>query len=85
MPSISFVEVTATLIATETEIQEHESAIAARNAAQTALTSAQDVVAGAQADLTTATQAESTEKADVVAGITQAISQLNDLLATLQV
>ena len=83
--SISFDQVNATLAQTETEIQEHEAAIAALASARQALTDAQSVVATAQVAVTEATTAESNEKADVVAGITQAISQLNEILATLQV
>ncbi len=83
MPT-NFTEVQATLLATETEIQEHEAAVAALVSAQQALVDAQATVASAQTSVTDATASEGGERADVVAGITAAIGQLNALLAELQ-
>ena len=84
MATINFQEVTATLTATETEIIEHETAVAALAAAQLALVAAQADVAGAQTTVSEATASEGGEKADVVAGITTAITQLTAILQTLQ-
>lgn len=82
--SINFNEVTATLTATEAEVEQFDAAKAALDEAKAALVTAQDTVATAQETVTTATETTSAEKADVVAGITQAIQQLNALLTELQ-
>ncbi len=82
--SISFAEVGTTLAATETEVQEFDAAVQALAGARDNLVQAQDTVATAQTAVATAVDVEGTEKADVVSGITQAIGQLNAILATLQ-
>lgn len=84
MSEISFAEVTAILTQTETEVQEHATALLALAEARQALINAQNVVATAQTNVTVATDAEGSEKADVVAGINAAISKLTEILSTLQ-
>jgi len=85
MPHITFAEVNTTLTATETEVAQHDASIQALADARSSLTAAQDVVTTAQEAVTIATDVEGTEKADVVAGINQAIQQLTTILQTLQV
>jgi len=85
MMPIDFTQVNATLTATETEIAEHEAALAALAVAQQELADAQTTVTTAQTAVSDATATEGGEKADVVTGITNAINQLTALLQTLQV
>ena len=82
--SINFNEVTATLSATEEEVAQYDAAQAALDEAKAALVDAQGTVATAQEAVTAKTETTSAEKADVVAGISQAIQQLNALLTELQ-
>ena len=81
---VDFTQVNATLTQTETEVAEHDVAVQQLNDARISLTAAQDVVTTAQESVTAAIDAEGTEKADVVAGITLAVSQLTAILQTLQ-
>jgi len=81
---INFSEVNATLTQTESEVAEHDAAVAALADANIALVTAQSVVSTAQDTVTTATATEGGEKADVVAGINKAIQQLTVILQSLQ-
>lgn len=85
MPAISFTEINATIAQTETEVTEYEAAKTLLADKRTALVAAQDTVAGAQADVQAATDAEGSEKADVVGGLTNLVNQANAILQTLQV
>jgi hypothetical protein len=83
MPNL-FVDVAATLTATDAEVAQFEAAQVALATARAGLATAQSSVATEQVNVTAATEATSAEKADVVAGITTALDQLNAILATLQ-
>lgn len=82
--SIDFTQIEATINSTKNEVTEYDEALVALGGAKQQLTEAQATVASAQEAVTTATEATSQEKADVVAGITAAIGQLNAILTELQ-
>jgi len=82
--SIDFTQIEATINATKAEVAEYSEALTTLGGAKEALVAAQTVVATAQESVTVATEATSAQKADVVAGITAAIGQLNTMLTELQ-
>lgn len=82
--SVDFTQIEAVLDQTKIEVTEHDASVVALDESKVALTAAQDVVAAAQTAVIAATEATTKEKADVIAGITDAISQLNAILAELQ-
>jgi hypothetical protein len=82
--AINFAGVVTTLEATDTEVAEYNLALEALGGAKEALVVAQASANSAQLGVTAATESVSSEKADVVKGIADAITQLNAILSELQ-
>jgi len=82
--AIDFGPIETTLEATKAEVAQYDASVEALNGAKGELVAAQSAVAEAQVAVTAATETTSAEKADVVAGITSAITQLNAILTDLQ-
>ena len=84
MDGIDFGGVRTILATTDGEVTEYNEALEALSGAKGELATAQEAANVAQLAVTAATASVSEELADVVAGITAAIIQLNALLAELQ-
>jgi len=82
--AIDFAGVREILATTDAEVAEYNLAVESLEGAKGELVTAQEAANRAQLAVTAATETVSTEKADVVAGIAAAITQLNALLAELQ-
>ena len=83
--AINFTQVEETINRVKTEVEEFDLATQALIDSRLSLTTAQDVVASAQTDVTVKVEENAKEKSDVIAGISDAISQLNVILTELQV